>query len=316
MIMKNLSRINFGQLPMILLLALLFPAYAQANVYTIDLALSGQKEVPSNPSTATGILIGTYNDVTNVLSFNLMFNGLLAGTTASHFHGPAAPGVNGPVKIPLVGFPIGVTSGTYSNSFTLTPEQESQLLCGLWYINIHTTLYPGGELRSQVQEGSTVGNITTLDVALTGQKENPANGSPATGTLIGTFNHTTDVLSFTVLFNGLSAGTTASHIHGPAPAGVNGPVLIPLAGFPVGVTSGMYSNSYVLTATQKAYFLAGTLYVNIHTSALPGGEIRGQLTEGTLTGICGATIPTLSEWSLIILGILLLATGMGFIYRS
>ncbi len=296
-------------------IALSFHSNARATVYTLDLALSGQKEVPPNPSTATGVLIGTYNDVTNMLSFTVMFNGLSAPSTASHIHGPAAAGVNAPVLIPLAGFPAGVTSGTYSNSFTLTPDQESMLFCATLYLNIHTSLYPGGELRAQLKEGMTSGNITTLDLALTGQKSVPANVSPATGTLIGTFDDATSILSFTLLFNGLTANTTAAHFHGPATPAANAPVIIPFAGFPVGVTSGMYSNSYVLTPTQKTYLLAGSLYVNVHSTVLPGGEIRSQLTEGTLPGNCPANIPTLSEWMLIFLGVLLVGTGVLFIYK-
>jgi hypothetical protein len=296
-------------------LVLFFQIESNATVYTLDLALSGQTEVPPNPSTATGILIGTYNDATNALSFTLMFNGMQAPVTAAHFHGPAAPGVNGPVQIPLAGFPTGVTSGTYTNTFTLTPDQESQLLCGMMYVNIHTTLYPGGEIRSQVKEGTTVGNITTIGVALTGLNNVPPNPPGATGTCIGTFNSATDILSFTILFNGMTGVTTAAHIHGPAPAGANAAILIPFPTFPVGVTSGLYTNSFLLTPTQKAQFFAGLLYVNIHTTVYPGGEIRGQLTEGTLTGNCGASIPTLSEWLLILLGFLIVAIGTIFIYR-
>jgi hypothetical protein len=314
--MKNMNKLYFGQLLFVIVLAFSFPVYTQATIYTIDLALSGQKEVPPNPSTATGILIGPYDDVTNVLNFNLMFNGLTAPATAAHIHGPAAPGVNAPVLIPFAGFPTGVTSGIYSHSFTLTAQQESMLFCGTLYVNIHNSVYPGGELRSQVKEGGTSGNITTLDLALTGLKDVPPNASPATGTLIGTFNNTTDVLSFTILFNGMTAGTTAAHFHGPGSALVNAPVLIPFPGFPTGVTSGMYSNSFVLTPLQKTYFLGGLLYVNIHTTTIPGGEIRSQLTEGTLPGNCAANIPTLSEWMLIFLGILLVATGVFYIYRK
>jgi hypothetical protein len=314
-IMKKIYSFIIGQFAIALLLALLLSANVQATVYTIDLALTGQQEVPPNTSPATGILIGSYDDASNILSINLMFSGLTGPTTAAHFH-KAAAGVNGPVQIGLAGFPAGVTAGSYSNTFVLTPEQESDLLCGLWYVNIHTNVYPGGEIRSQVKEGMTIGNITTLEVALTGQKEVPANGSPGTGVLIGTFDHTTSVLSINILFNGMTSGTTAAHFHGPAAAGVNAGVLIPLVGFPTGVTSGMYSNAYILTPTQTAHFLAGLMYLNIHTSTFPGGEIRGQLTEGSLTGNCAAPIPTLSEWALIILAISLMATGMRFIYRS
>lgn len=313
--MKSSAKFIFAQLIILIALGLSLPANLQATVYTLDLALSGQFEVPANPSTASGVLVGTYDDATNVLSFTLMFNGLLGQATAAHFHGPAAAGTNGPVVIGFAGFPAGVTSGTYSNTYTLTPPQESELLCGMWYVNIHTTLFPGGELRSQLKEGVTSGNTSTLELGMTGQNEVPPNGLSGTGTLVGTFNHTTDVLSFTILFNGLTGLTTAAHFHGPAAPGANGPVQVTLIGFPTVVTSGMYSNSIVLTPAQKVQFLAGLWYVNIHTTLYPAGEVRGQLKEGTLTGICPATIPTLSQWGLIILGCVLLGFGTFYIAR-
>jgi hypothetical protein len=312
--MKNIHKIIFGHLPVIILLSLLIPANVHATVYTLDLALTGQQEVPANASTATGTLVGTYNDATNTLSFTLMFNALTAPATAAHFHGPATPGNNAPVQIPLTGFPA-ATSGTYTNSFVLTDQQESDLLCGLWYVNIHNSVFPGGEIRSQVKEGTTSGNITTFAVALLGQNDVPPTLTPATGTFIGTFDNSTSTLSFTIMFNGLVANTTAAHIHGPAAAGANAGVIIPFVGFPTGVTSGTYTNSYVLTPTQVGWLNSGLLYVNVHTTTFPGGEIRGQLTEGTLIGDCGVKIPTLSQWALIILGFLLLATGTIYIYR-
>jgi len=58
--------------------------------------------------------------------------------------------------------------------------------------------------------------------------------------------------------------------------GVNAPIQIGFVGFPA-VTSGLYSNTYTFTAAQETHLLSGLMYVNIHTSAFPGGEIRGQL---------------------------------------
>jgi len=69
-------------------------------------------------------------------------------SSAAHFH-VGAPGVAGPVIIPFPGFPA-ATSGTYSISVILTPTQESQLLGGLFYANIHNSTYPGGEIRGQL----------------------------------------------------------------------------------------------------------------------------------------------------------------------
>ena len=315
--MKNLKKLLFGQLLLIITVVFVFPTNVRATVFTLDLALSGQNEVPANPSPATGILTGTYDDATNVLGFNLMFNGLLGLTTAAHFHGPAAAGVNGPVVIPLLGFPAGVSSGSYSNSYVLTPDQESDLLCGMWYLNIHSTLYPGGEIRSQVKEGTTSGSVMTLELALTGQKEVPPNPSPATGILFGTYDDATNILSFSIMFNGLIAPAIAAHFHGPAAAGVNGPVLIPLVGFPTGVTSGTYSNSYVLTPLQETHLQTGLMYLNIHSSIYPGGEIRAQVTEGTLTGDCVSPpepVPV-ANWALLFAGLLIASYALFIIRR-
>ena len=313
--MKNLNKFILVQLAVVVF-ALLIPKNSLATIYTLDLALSGQNEVPANSSTATGVLVGTYDDVSNILSFTLMFNGLSAPASAGHFHGPSAAGSNAPVIIGFAGFPTGATSGTYSNSYTLTATQESQLLCGMWYVNIHNPVFPGGELRSQLKEGVTTGPISVIEVAMTGQKEVPSNTSTASGTCIGTYNSSTNILNFTMMFNGLAAPTTAGHFHGPAPAGTNASVVIGFAGFPTGVTSGMYSNSYILSPAQEIQFLSGLWYINVHNAVYPGGELRGQLTEGTLVGNCGASVPTMSQWSLIILCLLSLAIGMIFIYKK
>jgi hypothetical protein len=111
---------------------------------------------------------------------------------------------------------------------------------------------------------------------MSGLQEVPANSSAGTGTITATLTDPNGVLNVTVNFSGLGSGTTAAHIHN-APAGTNGGVIIPLTGFPTGVTSGNYTMSFNLTPAQIADLLAGNLYINIHTTGIPGGEIRGQI---------------------------------------
>ena len=125
-----------------------FSAYA--TTYPINVTLSGAQEVPANSSTGTATLIGTYNDSSNVLKYTVTFSGLSANTTAAHFHEPGIPGVIAPVVFPATNFPTGVTSGTYSDSITLSVGQEDTLKMGLFYFNIHTTALPGGEIRAQI----------------------------------------------------------------------------------------------------------------------------------------------------------------------
>ncbi len=128
-------------------------SFTQASVYIFTVNMSGSNEVPANNSTGVGGPTASgsvnFNDVTKVFSVSISYFGLSAPATASHIHGPGAPGVNAAVFMPLSGT-TSVTSGTFSGSLTLTAQQQSDLFNGLDYANIHTTAFPGGEIRGQI----------------------------------------------------------------------------------------------------------------------------------------------------------------------
>jgi CHRD domain len=77
----------------------------------------------------------------------LLFQGV---PTMMHFHGPAGTTENAGVQYDIVGFPVRSTGNHTGATQPLTPEQESDLLSGRWYYNLHTTAFPGGELRGQL----------------------------------------------------------------------------------------------------------------------------------------------------------------------
>ena len=113
--------------------------------------IDGLQETPPNASPATGYADLQFDTVTKVLSWTITYSGLLAGTSNAHFHGPAAVGV-GPAGV-RVGIPFtpAVTANTLiGSSAPLSALFESELLGQLWYINIHSTAFPGGEIRGQV----------------------------------------------------------------------------------------------------------------------------------------------------------------------
>lgn len=141
------------------------------------------------------------------------------------------------------------------------------------YLFIAVLLLTGLEFGSCKKDSSssTPANVTFL-ASLDGVSETPSTGSSATGTATFTFNPTTYELSGTVNFTGLVA--TASHIHTGA-IGVAGPVTIALGGS--NPTSPISLSATVLTAQQQNDLLSGLFYVNVHSAAFPGGEIRGQL---------------------------------------
>ncbi|HJS55278.1 MAG TPA: CHRD domain-containing protein [Chitinophagaceae bacterium] len=123
---------------------------SNAITYPINVTFSGAQEVPANGSLATGTLVGTYNDATDSLIYTISFSGLSANVTAAHFHGYVPPGISGPVIIGPGGFPTGVMSGSFTDTLVLTAGQEDSLKMGLIYFNIHTSAFPGGEIRAQI----------------------------------------------------------------------------------------------------------------------------------------------------------------------
>ena len=87
------------------------------------------------------------------------------------------------------------------------------------------------------------------------------------------FDAGTGLVRIFLFHENLTGAPTAAHLH-QAAAGVNGPVIVPLAA--AGANS--FTGSQVLTAAQAAALTSAGTYVNVHTAANPGGEIRGQVT--------------------------------------
>lgn len=107
--------------------------------------LSGSQEVPAVSSPGTGFGSVLLSDDQSNISVSLNFSGLLAAQTAAHIHGPAAPGVNGPIVFPL---PLGQITNAV---FAVTPAQVNTLINGLFYFNVHSQPFPAGEIRGQIQ---------------------------------------------------------------------------------------------------------------------------------------------------------------------
>ena len=113
----------------------------------------------------------------------------------------------------------------------------------------------------------TVSFSATLNVA----SEVPANPSAATGSANASYNTDTKIVTVTVNYTGITP--SAGHIHKGA-VGVSGGVIFP---FSAPLTAPISYTSTPLDAGQEADLMANLYYVNLHTAAYPGGEIRGQL---------------------------------------
>jgi len=176
-----------GMLPVLVLSASL----AQASTITFQTSLSGPAENPPNSSLGTGFATLLYDNVTHLLSINVSFQGLSGNTTASHIHCcVASPGTAGVATTTptFTGFPLGVTAGTYSAVLDLTLASSynpafitssggiaqaeqllmSQMVAGNTYLNIHTTVVPGGEIRGFLATVPEPATLTLFGVGLAG----------------------------------------------------------------------------------------------------------------------------------------------------
>ncbi len=112
--------------------------------------LDGLQEVSPNNSPATGFGTVVLNDAMDQITVNLLWSGLTTAATAAHIHGPALPGVNAAVIFPLSGVPA-ATAGTIPQQiFSINAAQITELQEGLYYMNVHTSVFPGGEIRGQL----------------------------------------------------------------------------------------------------------------------------------------------------------------------
>jgi len=114
-----------------------------------------------------------------------------------------------------------------------------------------------------------------MKATLDGKSEVPANASAGKGTAELDYDPASKKLSWKVTYSGLSGPATAAHFHGPAEAGKNAGVAVAIPN----ATSSPVEGSATLTDAQAADLVAGKYYINIHTAANPGGEIRGQVTK-------------------------------------
>lgn len=176
--------------------------------------------------------------------------------------------------------------------------------------------------------GATAANATAtiFGANLAGSNEVPGNASVGTGFATVTFDDVLNTLRVQAVFSGLSGPTIAAHIHCCGPVGANRGVATTVPnfpGFPLGVTSGVFDNIFDLglastynpsfvtanggtLATARGALLAGLFsgntYFNVHTTAFPGGEIRGQL----------AAVPEPASWAMMIGGFGLVGSAMRY----
>jgi hypothetical protein len=219
--------------------------------------LTGSQETP--PVTSTGK--GTAAVILDAAKANIRYHVNTTGLTLTngHIHNAIATIIGGVIH------PFSPIAATMDGTIALAGTDAQDLADGHWYVNVHTAAHPGGELRGQLMLPGEV----LYSASLSGTNEAPPVTTSATGGAQFILDPTGTTLRYEAVFTGLTA--TSSHIHTGA-VGVIGDVLYPLT-----LIAGGAKGTQAITAGDLTTLNAGGFYINAHTAANPGGEIRGQI---------------------------------------
>jgi hypothetical protein len=226
--------------------------------------LSGANEVPAVTTTGKGLVTFSLDEDYKTLSINGVFDKLSGAVTACHFH-IGFPGSNGSVTVNLFSL---VKGNQIEGKITVTKALLAAISNLSIYINVHTAANSSGEIRGQVFPESDL----HFNALLSSANEVPTNTSTALG--LGSFvlNYSGNKLEYKVQVTGLTGAIRAAHLH-TGKAGKNGLVVIPLS-----FSGTTLSGTADITPALVDSLLNNKIYVNVHTVANAGGEIRGQLT--------------------------------------
>jgi hypothetical protein len=263
--------------------------------------LTGDQEVPPVTTSAIGEASFAMNSTHDTMCINVTVKGLSGPIMQAHIHeGPI--GGSGPPVIDLSNNINGQRITMMLTAIELTPAVVAKFFGGNYYINVHTSANPNGEIRGQI--------LLETDYAfkadMNGANEVPAVSTNATG--LATFDLSRNNISLTIhaIFKDLSSPVTGAHLHTGAP-GISGPVVQSL-------DSGISGNTITITVDPTAYltdFIYGNVYINIHTQNNPNGEIRGQVVK-----IEGISFDAVLEGANEVPPVATPATGIGYTYFS
>jgi hypothetical protein len=248
--------------------ASVFSAAAHGQVFEYEFTLDGDREVPPVSTVGSGTASVTLDQGAGMISWEIHFQDLTGPATAAHFHGPAAIGEPAGVRLGISA--ISGTSSPMLGEAPISPAFAQEVIDGLWYVNIHTAMHSGGEIRGQV-----IDEVIEYRFTLDGGQEVPPVMTDGRGSATVVLDRGAGMISWDIEFSDLTGPATAAHFHGPAAIGE--PAGVRLGIHDISGTSSPMIGEAPISAPFAQEVVDGLWYVNIHTAMHPGGEIRGQV---------------------------------------
>ena len=231
----------------------------------IRVELNGENQVPQVTTGNSGVGYLLVNTSTGEIRGNLTNTGLDDATQA-HIH-KAFAGDNSGTIVDLVN--DGTNLDFWTFSATLSAADLSSLLTGELYFNVHTPAFNSGEVRGQILPAGVVmaiAPLTATEAQTAGTNASGTSAGTSTGYVTVNKNLSPATVKANLIFSGITP--TAAHIHNPG--------IVHEFTLDLGAGTGVIDDT--LTTTEVSQFESDNLYINLHTTAFAGGELRGQLT--------------------------------------
>jgi hypothetical protein len=243
-------------------------SYTVTNNPVIHVQLSNDEVLPAVTSDATAEGDITVNLVTGAVSGGIAIQGLTA--TLAHIHRGYA-GVNGPVVVDFAADPANSARWNAVAGGALSADDVDNLLAGALYVNVHSAAHPGGEIRGQLQPE----NIQVVYSPMSHEQVVPAAPDAASGTVAATIDSGAGTATVHAITSAL-VEPTETHVHSAA-QGEN--ATAPLFALTQTQTDPNHwaAELQPVTAAQIDAFEANLWYVDVHTTGLPNGAVRGQI---------------------------------------
>lgn len=242
--------------------------YSVLNNPVIHVQLSNDEVLPAVDSDATGEGDVTFNLLTGAVTGGVTLTGITA--TLAHIHRGFA-GANGPVVVDFVQDAADPTRWNAVAGGTLSADDIDNLLAGALYVNVHSAAHPTGEIRGQLQPE----NISVVFSPMTHDQVVPPAPDAASGTVAVTIDSSSSTATVHAVTSAL-VEPTASHVHRAA-AGENALDAVFELTQMQNDPNHWFAERQTVSAEQLQDFNESLWYVDVHTTGLLDGAVRGQI---------------------------------------
>jgi len=237
-------------------------------------SLSDKHTIPQVTATGSGSAALILNRDSGGLSGSVSLNSLTGDASAVHIHQGIA-GDTGAVVVTLEQDLANTNLFNIPSSTTLSSSEITSILNSEFYINVHTTTNPSGEIRGQIVND----NDKIIFNSLNGDNQVPSPVATSNSALsFITVNMSSGLIRGVILTSGLDAAN-AVHIHD----GFAGETGDPVTSLVKDDSIWRIDDNITLDSSQLTKLLAGGMYLNIHTSSFANGEVRGQIAAENIT---------------------------------